>query len=381
MADVSSTYMGPIYLKGDMIASSPHQPIQTPGLNPGQQGFGMVVENAQALGTQKDLYRLVWYSNQNASATEFQNGQWWRLEKYSPAQDSDGAPFSGNEGWSTLYSNLAPKHDLVAGAGGGDEYIVLEAQGTGGLHLLYDINGGLPGTPTTLTYLGKDQNGDPLRGDEDSNLDFQDAYKAAPCFSRGTLIETDHGPVAIEKLAVGDLVVTRDHGLQPIRWIGSRLLSGAALTENLRPVLIRRHALGDNAPSADLLVSPQHRILVRSAIAQRMFGTDEVLVAAKQLCQMDGIDIVEGLPAVEYFHMLFDRHEVVISNGAETESFFTGPVALESVGPQARAEILTIFPELADCDHRPVAARTLVPGRLGRKLAARHAHNGRPLVS
>ena len=195
------------------------------------------------------------------------------------------------------------------------------------------------------------------------------------------MIETGHGIVAIEDLSGGDLVRTRDNGLQPIRWIGSNRLAQDPLPENLRPIRIRAGALGINRPANDLLVSPQHRILIRSAIAQRMFGTDEVLVAAKQLCQLDGIDIADDLTEVEYFHILFDRHEIVYSNGAETESLYTGPEALKSVGRAAREEIFAIFPELRDRDYAPPAARHLASGRMGRKLAVRHAQNDRPLVS
>ena len=199
------------------------------------------------------------------------------------------------------------------------------------------------------------------------------------CFTLGTLIETVRGAVAIETLSVGDLVLTKDNGPQPIRWIGRRTLSGPSLAENLRPILIRKGALGRNTPSSDLLVSPQHRVLVRSKIAQKMFGTREILVAARQLCQIDGIDIAN--PAeVTYIHMLFDRHEVVISNGAETESLFTGLEALKSVGPAARDEIFAIFPELRDHDYAPEPARMLASGRMARKLAVRHEQNGRPLV-
>ncbi len=203
-----------------------------------------------------------------------------------------------------------------------------------------------------------------------------------PCFAKGTLIETTRGPVAIEDLVKGDMVMTRDNGVQPIRWIGSRKLSAADLekNDNLRPIRIRRNTLGAGTPTRTLVVSPQHRILVRSNIAQKMFGTDEVLVAAKQLLEVDGIDVATDVPEVEYFHMLFDRHEVVISNGAETESLFTGPEALKSLGAAALEEIFAIFPELKNHDHQPVPARHLVPGRLGRNLAARHAQNSKALV-
>lgn len=206
-------------------------------------------------------------------------------------------------------------------------------------------------------------------------------YAGIPCFARGTLIETARGPVAIEALVAGDMIVTRDNGLQPIRWIGSRGLTVAELAAapDLRPIRIAAGALGGGLPLTDLVVSPQHRVLVRSNIAQKMFGTREVLVAAKQLCQIDGIDIATDMATVEYFHMLFDQHEVVISNGAETESLYTGPEALKSVGRAARDEIFAIFPELRDAVDAPVAARPLVSGRMGRKLAVRHVQNHKPL--
>lgn len=202
------------------------------------------------------------------------------------------------------------------------------------------------------------------------------------CFGADALIETDRGPVRAGDLAVGDMVRTRDAGLQAIRWIGSNSLTAAQLAANpnLRPIRIRAGALGDRLPSTDLVVSPQHRVLVRSRIAQKMFGTDEVLVAAKQLCQLDGIDIAEDLDSVTYVHFLFDDHQIVFSNGAETESLFTGDVALNSVGPAALEEILTLFPQLRS-GVAPLPARVLASGRMGRKMATRHLQNRRALVS
>lgn len=204
-----------------------------------------------------------------------------------------------------------------------------------------------------------------------------------PCFTTGTLIRTDRGDVPVQELAVGDLVLTRDRGAQPIRWVGSRVLSATdlSMSERLRPIRIRAGALGEKLPTSDLIVSPQHRVLIRSKIAQRMFDAPEVLVAAKQLLEIDGIDIAEDLIEVEYFHFLFDQHEVVISNGAETESLYTGREALRSVGPAAREEILSLFPELKDEAFVSVAARPLLSGRQGRKLAARHAQHQKALVA
>lgn len=206
---------------------------------------------------------------------------------------------------------------------------------------------------------------------------------AVPCFAKGSMIRTDFGMVAIEKLAVGDMILTRDNGFQPIQWLGSRRLSAVQLAEcpQFRPIRINAGALGAGCPQSDLLVSPQHRVLVRSAIAQRMFGCAEVLVAAKQLVGIAGIEIAQELEHVEYFHMLFDRHEIVYANGAETESLYTGAMGLKAVGKAAAEEIFALFPQLRSADFTATPARPLVPGRVGRKMAERHRNNDCALVS
>ncbi|MBV0911108.1 Hint domain-containing protein [Anianabacter salinae] len=209
------------------------------------------------------------------------------------------------------------------------------------------------------------------------------AYSNLVCFVRGSLIETERGPVAVEDLAVGDPVLTCDHGHQPVRWIGRRRLSGAdlAAAPHLRPIRIRAHSLGDNIPQRDLAVSPQHRMLVNSVIVQRMFAADEVLVAAKHLLALDGIEIVEDAAEVEYFHILFDRHEIIYGNGAPTESLYAGPMALKGLGPEARAEVMELFPELADMTHPPRPSRPFASGRKGFQLALRHRCNRKPAVT
>jgi hypothetical protein len=206
---------------------------------------------------------------------------------------------------------------------------------------------------------------------------------AVPCFTRGTLISTPTGDVAVEDLREGDLVLTKDNGPQPIRWIGSKSVENLLFPHNekIRPIRIKAGALGVNTPAIDLIVSPQHRILVRSNIVQKMFSANEVLVAAKQLLQIDGIDTASDMTDVEYFHILFDTHEVVFSNGAETESLYTGPQAINSLPKESVEEIFRIFPELRDIDYTPSAARILASGRQSRKMAVRHVQNGKPLIA
>ena len=218
--------------------------------------------------------------------------------------------------------------------------------------------------------------------DADGTLELPDGDFEVVCFAAGTLIDTPDGPVAVQTLRPGDLVMTRDNGAQPLRWTGSQRLSAVALARNprLTPVRIAAGALGINTPSRDLIVSPQHRVLVRSRIAQRMFGTFEVLVAAKQLLSLDGFELATDLDEVEYFHIMFDRHEVIRSNGADTESLYTGVQALRMVGPAARQELLTLFPDLVDAGRATLPARDLPQNRMVRKMAERHQRNAWQLV-
>ena len=204
------------------------------------------------------------------------------------------------------------------------------------------------------------------------------------CFTAGTLIGTLLGPVRVEDLKAGDDVLTLDTGTQKIRWIGSthRDSIDLAADPKLRPVRISAGALGEGLPAQDLLVSRQHRLLVRSPIALQMFETSEVLLPAIKLIGLEGIAIAQDVDAVEYSHILFDRHEIVCSNGAWSESLFTGPEALQAVPPASAQEIKKLFPEICEPDYEPASARHIPEtGKLMRKLVARHKKNNKPLYT
>ncbi len=203
------------------------------------------------------------------------------------------------------------------------------------------------------------------------------------CFVAGTLIATPQGLRPIETLAVGDLVTTLNDGAKPIRWIGRRSYDAESLAMNpqLRPIRMRAGSLGISMPSRDLLVSRQHRMLVQSSIAQRMFGAAQVLVAAHKLLALPGMTIETDTSEVTYLHMLFDDHQLVIANGAPSESLFSGPQALRMLDPDARDEILGIFPELSDLDYRALPAAIIPSGARQSQLIARHAKNAKPLVT
>ncbi|MBO9448587.1 Hint domain-containing protein [Ruegeria sp. R14_0] len=223
--------------------------------------------------------------------------------------------------------------------------------------------------------------GQSVTGPTNAGGDFEDVL----CFGAGTLIETSEGAVPVEDLQAGDHVLTHDHGLKPLRWVGSRRLSNTELTiePRLRPIRISANALGAGHPKQDLIVSQQHRILVSSVVAQRMFDCPDVLIPAKKLLSLDGIEIVTDTPnGVEFYHLLFDSHELVWSNGALTESLYTGPEALKSVSAEAQQEIQDLFPECCDPQFEALSVRYIPKkGKQMRKLVDRHQANKKPLYS
>lgn len=160
-----------------------------------------------------------------------------------------------------------------------------------------------------------------------------------PCFVAGTMIRTEAGQRPVESLQPGDLVWTLDRGLQPLRWVGRREVAAVGA---FAPVRVRAGTFGDHA---DLVVSPQHRILLCDPMADLVFGTPEVLVAAKHLVDDRTVVSVEG-GSVTYVHLLFDRHEIVLANGLATESFLPGPQTVEVFEDDAIAEIALLFPDL-----------------------------------
>ena len=178
---------------------------------------------------------------------------------------------------------------------------------------------------------------------------------SVPCFVAGTLIRTPDGDVPIESLRPGDLVETLDDGPQPLRWIGSRSVPARG---GLAPICIRAGTFGDHGK---LLVSPQHRILIRDSLAQLMFGEPEVLVAAKDLVNDRSVRRITG-GDVEYVHLLFDRHQIVMSEGLATESFHPGPQTMADLPDEALRELATLFPELDPATGQgfgPAARRSL----------------------
>lgn len=166
------------------------------------------------------------------------------------------------------------------------------------------------------------------------------------CFTPGTIIDTAEGPRPVETLRVGHRLVTVDRGLQPLIWVGQTALSGRDLERrpDLRPVLIRKDAFGVGVPRKDMRVSPQHRILIKGARAELLYGEPEVLAAAAHL--VDGVNVVTdtSLRPVLYLHLQCASHEVIVSDGLPSESYNPGALSLTAFSQRARTKLLSLIP-------------------------------------
>jgi len=268
--------------------------------------------------------------------------------------------------------------DNVSGGDGDDLFRVVELleAGSGDITVtggegdevngdVLDLNGLNAGA---VTYTNTDNTAGGLSGfvelNDGSILTFTEIEDVI-CFTPGTRILTPEGPRPIETLRPGDMVITRDDGAQPIRWIGSRMDRGDGKNDPIR--FETGGAFGAERP---LLVSPQHRMLVQGYRAELICGEEEVLVSAKHL--VDGVNVrIAPCRAVTYIHLMLDRHQVIYAEGAATESFHLGDEGLKALRDAAREDLFTLFPEYrADPSVYGDTARRCVKAFEARLLAA-----------
>jgi len=232
---------------------------------------------------------------------------------------------------------------------------------------------------------GTDSDGFSIQRSPDGGNTFVNNSTPTPgttniCFTRGTLFDTPNGP----HLRPGDMLLTKDHGPQPVRWIWARSRTLQELRENpaLHAVQITKGALGAGLPRRTLRVSRQHRLLLHSKIANRMYGKLEVLAPAKDLLAIKGITTAPLNGGVIYYHILMQQHEILFAEGAPAESLYLGHQTLHAIEPEARAELELIFG--ADWDlfaKPPPPARLMISGKKVRNMVARHRKNNKAVLN
>ena len=247
-------------------------------------------------------------------------------------------------------------NDTVFGGSEGDDFDTLDLRGTGLRNVVRtNVDSDGNGFDGFVEYLDAE-------GNVTGRSEFYNIENIV-CFTPGTLIATPRGEVAVEHLRIGDKVITRDNGIQEIRWMGRKEMGWRDFAANphLRPIIVKAGSLGNGLPERDMMLSPNHRVLVANDRTALYFDEHEVLVAAKHLIGGAGVHQVESV-GTTYHHFMFDQHEVVLSNGAWTESFQPGDYTLKGLGNAQRNELFELFPELkapAGVDAYQAARKTL----------------------
>ncbi len=166
------------------------------------------------------------------------------------------------------------------------------------------------------------------------------------CFTAGNkILCADDQMVPVENIAEGTLVMTRDHGLQPVKYILKALVSSETLRQfpDRRPVKIKKNTFGEHD---ECIVSQQHKVLLQNSSLEILYDIPEALVPAKHLTGDKNVEIVDDCEEIVYYHLVFDNHEVVNSGGLWSESFHPGRFVVNNAMDSTYKELVDIFPEI-----------------------------------
>jgi hypothetical protein len=195
-------------------------------------------------------------------------------------------------------------------------------------------------------------------------LDVPTGVQIVPCYCPGTLIRTDSGDVPVESLAIGDGVVTVSGESRAIKWIGRRVVS-TVFAEPLRflPIRIKVSALADNVPSRDLLLSPDHAVLV-----------DDVLIQAGALVNGTSVVRANDMPVTfTYYHVELDDHSLILAENTLAETFVDN---VDRMAFDNWADYEALYPDgkpIVEMSYPRAKAHRQVPRAIRERLAERGA--------
>lgn len=177
---------------------------------------------------------------------------------------------------------------------------------------------------------------------------FEHAFSA---FSRGALVRTDRGPVAVEDLIPGDLIQTVGNGFAPLQWKGGITLIPDPMGNDREVNALTRisaDALGIGRPMSDLILGPGARVFQHSSSILRITGREGAFLPARDL--IDGIQVIELTPPspVQVFHLCLGGHHRIVMNGVEVETLHPGDAFSLGLRGQSLELFLSLFPHLTD---------------------------------
>ncbi|NUH66268.1 Hint domain-containing protein [Sulfitobacter sp. S0837] len=184
-----------------------------------------------------------------------------------------------------------------------------------------------------------------LVGIDRENLQQKFGQLACVSFTRGTHISLSTGELRrVEDLRVGDRILTRDDGVQPLRWIGQSTLRAVG---EFAPICIRAGTLNNEH---DLIVSPDHRLFIYQRSDEMGAGRSELLVKARHLVNGDSVTVQDG-GFVDYFQLLFDSHQIIFAEGIAAESMLVDNRTRSVLPSEISAAMGEVIPGHSDLPH------------------------------
>jgi len=236
---------------------------------------------------------------------------------------------------------------LPTAANQGAGQVPVQYQGST-LYMITIIDYPAPGDTTRMAFLPDDQATEAeMNAFGNGAIRLQNIDTTGPgviCFAAGTRLATPDGERAVEDLAIGDLVTTIDAGPMPIFWISSSRHAWPGGSEQALPILIAKGAMARGLPARDLVVSPQHKVLLTGQLASDL-PRASMLAPAKGLTRLPGVRQMKGKRSITYYHVLLERHALLLSEGLPSESFYPGPTALAMLNPAQRMALLQTLSE------------------------------------
>ncbi|WP_146343810.1 Hint domain-containing protein [Falsiphaeobacter marinintestinus] len=205
-----------------------------------------------------------------------------------------------------------------------------------------------------FTVSGTDSNGD---------IDTDTVNIVITCFAKGTPIAAPHGPVAVEKLQIGDLILTAAGDSRLVKWVGRQTVATRfAPAERLMPVRFAAGSLGAGLPHADLTVTADHAMLIDGVLCNASALVNGTTITRVPLTEMGDTFTV--------YHIETEAHEIILANGAPTETF------IDNVSRRVFdnfAEYDALYgdtPEMTELPYPRAMSARQVPGRLRRMIQA-----------
>lgn len=216
-----------------------------------------------------------------------------------------------------------------------DAILLVEVDGKGDVENIFLVP--LSALATGLEYR--------LVGIDTTNAQQKFAQVACVSFTRGTHITMASGEQRpIEDLSVGDRVLTRDDGVQAIRWIGHSTVRAVG---EFAPICIQAGTLNNDK---DLIVSPDHRLFIYQREDRLGAGRSELLVKVRHLVNGDTVRVQDG-GFVDYFQLLFDSHQIIYAEGIAAESMLIDS-RTKAVLPQELSDAMgDVIPGHSDLPH------------------------------